>query len=153
MGDAVMLVVLGGAVLIAVVVKGFSALQRKLAPVTEVWEGDIVAAVIRFEQDPRKPGSVTPQSADVVIRRRSDGIEQSSFVGGVESLPESVREQVAVAVRTNAAGQSDSPRSETLRFDAAMFAGHGGVRVNIPTRVAVQVEEDDRGALHWTPLW
>lgn len=152
MGEAVILMVLGGAVILAVAVKGFSFLQRKVSPVVDVWEGDIVAAIIRFEQSGRSADAVAPQSADVVIRRRADYTEHISFVGGVQSLPSPVMQQVFASSALVNGHQPNFSLPAEDQYEAAMEAQNGGYRFSLPYPVAVQVEENERGHLQWTTL-
>ncbi|WP_192497054.1 hypothetical protein [Gulosibacter chungangensis] len=152
MGDAVILLVLSGAVLLAVVAKTFRTLQRKLTSVTEVWEGDIIAAIIRFEQGPRPGNPALPQSADVIIRRRSDHTEHASFVGGVESLPASIQRQVFPTGAFVAGSQPSFALPPEDQYEAMSFATSGGFRFALPHPIAVQVEENERGDLQWSTL-
>lgn len=152
MGDAVILLLLGGAVLLAVLAKTFSFLQRKLSPVVEVWEGDIIATIIRFETNPRSEQKIVPQSADVIIRRRADGTEHVSFVGGVESLPASIQQQVFASGAFVTGAQPSFALPPEDQYEAMSFATSGGYRFALPRPISVQVEENERGTLQWSTL-
>ncbi|MGO1543960.1 MAG: hypothetical protein ACTHXA_06430 [Gulosibacter sp.] len=151
MGDAVMWIVLGLVLAVVLVWKGASVLWQKLSTEKVSWPGDIVAAIVTYAQNPELGGDLTPQSAELVIRRRQDGLELRSFVGGAESLPYSVKRQVFAAGlvlkdhrATGVGEQEDGPHFRSV-------AG-GGYRYNLDTWVPVHVEENSRGGLNWTPL-
>lgn len=95
-----------------------------------MWEGDIDAALIRYEQNPRLRGNPTPQSADVIIRRRADRTEHTCFLGGTESLPWSVRQQVYTSATIINEHRPNFAVPSEEKQQAFEYAKNGGYRSN-----------------------